>query len=204
MNYLFIHNKRAIKIMTLALFMIVACLSHAAASTYVQTVAVSINVKNETLENVLKTIEKQTEFLFFYNAGEINKNEKISLDKKDCNIVEIMDEISKSAGILYAIKDRHIVLIAHPGFDTVSAPEISQQTTRKITGTVTDANGETLAGATVVEKGTTNGTVTDVDGKFLLTVSENATLQVAVIGYTTQEISALSGWGGGANPLLSR
>jgi TonB-linked SusC/RagA family outer membrane protein len=60
---------------------------------------------------------------------------------------------------------------------------------KQVSGTVIDAGGETIIGANVVEKGTTNGTVTDADGKFVLTVSPGAVLQVSFIGFLTQDIS---------------
>jgi TonB-linked SusC/RagA family outer membrane protein len=69
----------------------------------------------------------------------------------------------------------------------------SMQQEKRITGTVTDERGEPVIGANVVEKNTTNGTVTDADGKFSLTVSDNVTLRVSFIGYITQEISTLTG-----------
>jgi hypothetical protein len=68
---------------------------------------------------------------------------------------------------------------------------------KRINGTVVDVNDEPIIGVNVVEKGTTNGTVTDVDGNFSLSVKENATLQVSYIGYITQEINVLSVVGGG-------
>lgn len=58
-----------------------------------------------------------------------------------------------------------------------------------ISGTVTDENGEALPGATVIEKGTTNGTITDLDGNFKLTVGENAALSISFVGYNSSEIS---------------
>ncbi|OUO21931.1 TonB-dependent receptor [Bacteroides sp. An322] len=60
--------------------------------------------------------------------------------------------------------------------------------TKQVTGVVKDATGETVIGASVVEKGTTNGVITDFDGVFKLTVSENAVLQISYIGYQTQEV----------------
>ena len=62
------------------------------------------------------------------------------------------------------------------------------QTTKQVSGVVTDGTGETVIGASVLEKGTTNGTITDLDGRFILTVSENAVLQISYVGYTTQEV----------------
>ncbi|MDR2120147.1 MAG: carboxypeptidase-like regulatory domain-containing protein [Tannerella sp.] len=69
---------------------------------------------------------------------------------------------------------------------------------KRISGTVVDGvNDEPIIGVNVVEKGTINGTVTDVDGNFSLSVAENATLQVSYVGYITQEIRVLSAMGGG-------
>jgi TonB-linked SusC/RagA family outer membrane protein len=67
--------------------------------------------------------------------------------------------------------------------------EIEQQTGKRVTGTITDTNGEAIIGANVVEKGTTNGSITDVDGKFVLSVSENAVLIISYIGYVAQEVA---------------
>jgi hypothetical protein len=67
---------------------------------------------------------------------------------------------------------------------------------KRISGTVVDVNDEPIIGVNVVEKGTANGTVTDTDGNFSLSVKENATLQVSYVGYITQEISVLSVGGG--------
>lgn len=61
--------------------------------------------------------------------------------------------------------------------------------TKQVSGVVIDGTGETVIGASVLEKGTTNGTITDLDGKFILTVNENAVLQISYVGYATQEVS---------------
>lgn len=70
---------------------------------------------------------------------------------------------------------------------------------RQVNGTVVDINNEPIAGVNIVEKGTTNGAATDINGKFSLSVAQNATLQASFIGYISQEISNLAeyGWGGG-------
>ncbi|MDD6750107.1 MAG: carboxypeptidase-like regulatory domain-containing protein, partial [bacterium] len=64
-----------------------------------------------------------------------------------------------------------------------------QQQTITVTGTVTDANGEPIIGANVVEEGTTNGCITDLDGKFSIQVAPNAKLKVSYIGYVAKEVA---------------
>ena len=63
----------------------------------------------------------------------------------------------------------------------------------QVSGTVSDPSGEPVIGASVVQKGTTNGTITDLDGKFSLSVASGSTLQVSYIGYVSQEVKAISG-----------
>ena len=181
-----VNLKRTIKIMKLTLVMLLVCLSSVVASTYAQTATVNVSAKNATLESVLKQIEKQSEFLFFYNLEEINKNEKISINKKNANIQEVLDAIAAKTGLKYTIKDRHIVLTSDDETKSVSSVAVVNQT-RKVTGTVNDAFGP-VAGANVIQKGTTNGTTTDMDGNFSIEVPENAILQISFIGYLQQDI----------------
>lgn len=176
--------KRTIKIMKLTVLMLAVCLSSVVASTYAQTTTLNVSAKNETLEKVLEQIEKQSEFLFFYNLEEINKNEKISINEKNANIQTVLNAIAAKTGLKYTIKDRHIVLTS----EVVPASPAVQQQERKVTGTVNDAFGP-VAGANVIQKGTTNGTTTDMDGNFSIEVPANATLQISFIGYIPQDIA---------------
>lgn len=128
--------KRTIKIMKLTVLMLAVCLSSVVASTYAQTATLNVSAKNETLEKVLKQIEKQSEFLFFYNLEEINKNEKISINEKNANIQTVLDAIAAKTGLKYTIKDRHIVLTS----EAAPASTAATQQNRKVTGTVSDAS----------------------------------------------------------------
>ena len=95
---------------------------------------------------MLKQIEKQSEFLFFYNLEEINKNEKISINEKNANIQTVLDAIAAKTGLKYTIKDRHIVLTS----EAAPASTATTQQNRKVTGTVSDAFGP-VAGANVIQ-----------------------------------------------------
>lgn len=170
--------------MKLTLVMLLICLSPVVASTYAQTATVNISVQNATLENVLKQIEKQSEFLFFYNLEEINKDEKISINKKNANIQEVLDAIATKTGLKYTIKDRHIVLTS----EGRSISTVTQQI-QKLSGVVSDNFGP-IVGASVIIKGTTTGIVTDMNGNFLLeNVKKGDVIQVSYIGYMTQEFA---------------
>lgn len=175
--------KKTINIMKLTVLMLVVSLSQIVAAVNAQTIKLNVSAKNETLESVLKQIEKQSDFLFFYNLEEINKDEKISITKKEAGIQDILDAIASKVDLQYTIKDRHIVLTT-----TVISGNKSQQQTRKVTGRICDTSGEPVIGVNVVVKGSTNGTITDIDGKFSIEVSPDAILQVSYIGYISQEI----------------
>ena len=135
------------------------------------------------IRKCLRTNRKQSEFLFFYNLEEVNKNEKISIRKRNANIRTFWMPLPPKQALRYTIKDRHIVLTT----EHVSNAAISQQS-QKVTGVVSDLMGS-VAGANVIQKGTTNGTTTDLDGKFSIEVPANATLQISFIGYISQDIA---------------
>ena len=175
--------KRTINIMKLTVLMLAVCLSQVVAATYAQTARLNVSAKNETLESVLKQIEKQSEFLFFYNLEEVNKNEKISINKKNADIQDVLDAIATKTGLKYAIKDRHIVLTSN---DTYAVNTVQQD--RKIKGKIVDMNNEPVIGANVVIKGTTNGTVTDIEGYFEIDAPLNAEMLISYIGYLPQAV----------------
>lgn len=175
--------KRTINIMKLTVLMLAVCLSQVVAATYAQTARLNVSAKNETLESVLKQIEKQSEFLFFYNLEEVNKNEKISINKKNADIQDVLDAIATKTGLKYAIKDRHIVLTSN---DTHAVNTVQQD--RKIKGKIVDMNNEPVIGANVVIKGTTNGTVTDIEGYFEIDAPLNAEMLISYIGYLPQAV----------------
>lgn len=167
--------QRIMKISTL--FLLIGIL-HVSAISYAQERRISVEVDNGTFYDVVSQIEKQSEFMFFYNNEEIENNRHISIRVKDKLVTDILNEITKNNGLVYQIEGKHILIT-----------KTSQQVKRSITGTIKDQYGEPIIGANVVEEGTTNGVVTDIDGKYRISISnENATLIVSYISYLTQEI----------------
>lgn len=171
------------RVMRLCLLFIALSLTQVFASiSYSQSVSVSLQMKNVSIEEVLNQIEEETEFRFLYNKKMVNVEREVNVSANNKNIVEILDNLFKNAGISYSISGRQIVL------NKREATEVILQT-RKVTGVVFDSHGEPVIGANVVEKGTTNGTITDVDGVFALNVSVNAVLKISYIGYAEQEVA---------------
>lgn len=178
---------RFIRIMKLThLFLILGICVASASNSYSQSTLLSLDIKNNTLETVLKIIEKRSEFVFFYNDAAINLNKKVSIRMKDQTIDKILDQLSKQTSNDYVIEGRQVFIGSKTKVPAFSA---TQQSKTKITGVVTDSNGESVIGASVAEKGTTNGVITDIDGRYEIYVRNNdAVLSVSYLGYVTQEI----------------
>jgi TonB-linked SusC/RagA family outer membrane protein len=139
---------------------------------------ITLTINNKTIREVIKEIEKDSDFRFFYKEDLKGLNDRVSLAVTDTDIRTLINQISQQTSIDFIFRD---------GNQVVLSSKQSQQ--RKIVqGTVSDDRGEPIIGANVVEKGTTNGTITDIDGLFALEVVDNAVLLVSYIGYLSQEI----------------
>lgn len=171
---------RAMKLTSIALFVFS---TGVCASVHSQNMRVNIHLNNTKTQTVLEEIEKQTDYLFIYNTKEVDLNREVSVSAQDETVSKVLSAIFDGTNISYAMEGSNIMLMEKPS--TEFAP---QQDTRQITGTVVDAVGVPVIGANVMVKGTTNGTITDIDGKFMLEVAKDAILQVSYIGYTNQEI----------------
>lgn len=156
--------------------------------TYSQATSLNLNLNNVELEEVFDAIRKQSEFEFFYNNDQINTSVKVSIQSKAADITEILDQILPAA-YEYKINDRYVQISKRKEVAPTLTPQPQPQQTKKtITGTVVDKQGEAIIGASVIEKGTTNGVTTDINGNFSLNISETSTLQISYIGYTNKEI----------------
>lgn len=156
---------------------------------------ITMELKNVSMDEALKEIEKASGYSFFYDENTINLSERISVTAENKSLEKVLTEILQSTDITFEISNNQIVLLP-AGQRTTDKNFIiidkasPQQEKKRITGTVVDAYGESIIGANVVEKGTTNGTITDINGRFTLTVAENAALIVSYIGYLAQEVRA--------------
>ena len=145
---------------------------------------ISLSMQNKSTREVIREIEKVSDYRFFYNDNLSGLNTKISVSARGENIRDVLEQIKSQAQITYIIKENNQIVLSAPGYVSSS----TQQDTRKITGIIKDQSGEPVIGANIVEKGTTNGTITDMDGQYSLEVGSNSILVVSYIGYITQEI----------------
>lgn len=176
------------KVSRMVLLLLLVCITNVFASaSYAQSTRLSLNIENQPLQKILEVIEEQTEFRFMYDATVVDVHQRKSIRCKDQPVTKILDDIFKDSGISYKIDDRQIALSRS---EIRSSYQQTSQQQRTVTGTVTDQRGDPLPGATVVIKGTTQGTVTDADGNYSLSnVPGDATLVFSFVGMETQEIN---------------
>ncbi|WP_289006826.1 TonB-dependent receptor [uncultured Parabacteroides sp.] len=158
-----------------------------AGNTNSQTVKVTVKQNNTELSSVLNDIEKQTDYLFVYDKY-VNVNRKVSVNSNKKPLEEVLNQLFGETDVKFTVDGTYIILSAKEKTAEIVSP-INIQQGKNITGIVKDANGEPIIGANVVEKGTTNGTITDMEGRFSLNVASNATLIVSYIGYASTEVA---------------
>ncbi|MDR0743311.1 MAG: SusC/RagA family TonB-linked outer membrane protein [Tannerella sp.] len=151
---------------------------------------ICLDLKNVTLETVLNAIEEQSGFLFFYDENELDMSKKIRVKAVNEPVSAVLDRVLNKRRISYIITGHHIVL-----FKTRSEKDrdrgVSLRQEISVEGTVTDENGDPLAGTTVVAS-SGNGTVSDMDGKYSITVHAEDKITFSYVGYITRTVAPKS------------
>ena len=187
------------KIWRIPLFISIFCLlTSVYGSTYAkgQARSISIQLENVLLSDALNQIEKASGYSFFYDENKVDLSHRVSLNAKNKTVSEVLNNILKSTGLTYEVSNNQIILLPAEKkvskLGTTTGPSATAETQQQkiIKGVVVDNLGEPVIGANVIEKGTTNGTVTDANGEFSLEVPANATLEISFIGYITQQVAA--------------
>ena len=180
------HFHKIVNIMRLSLVLCMLTIFCASATvSYSQVNEISLHLEDATLEQALEAIKQQSEYSFWYRNDEINLGRKVSVNINNQNIANVLDRLLATQGLAYTINEKHIVI--YKTNEKASHPIITNN--KKITGKVTDEKNEPIIGANVVVKGSTTGTITDMDGNFTLEVPDQATLLVSYIGYTPKEVA---------------
>ena len=178
-------HKKGLNIMKISVLLLFAVIFSVSAKSYAQEARVTFDLKNVSVNDVFNTIRSQTSYSFWYDLEDVDASRIVSVKAKDQEVKEVLNVLFKNKDVNVQMVDNHIVIKSS---NSSYAPPIAQQKKRKVTGTVSDAMG-TVIGANIIEKGTTNGVITDIDGKYTLEVSENAILQISYIGYIEQNIA---------------
>lgn len=159
-------------------------------SAYAQ---ITFKAERMPLKEVLSKIERVSKYKFFYNEDLEVLKKNVSIDVKNVSIERVMNILLKDSNVGFKKQgDELITLVPH--ISSTAAP--GSKKTVHLTGVVKDASGEPIIGANIVVRGTTTGTITDLDGKFTLDTPSDAQLVVTYIGYLEQTIPV-----GGRNTL---
>ncbi|WP_286083740.1 SusC/RagA family TonB-linked outer membrane protein, partial [Parabacteroides goldsteinii] len=163
------------------LFLVISLLTFTAEAS-AQRVSISLN--NVKVEKILSTITKQTGLSVAYSKQIVNLDRRMSIQVEDADVAQVLEKLVADTNLSYEIRNNKIYLFEK---SPTTIPIVAQQK-KHITGIVVDQNGDPIIGANVVEKGSSNGTITDIDGNFSLQVSEKSILTVSYIGYETKDV----------------
>lgn len=186
---------RSLKIMKVSTLLLFICIfSLAAENVRPQQKELSLDLKNVTLLKAISEIEKSSDYVFLItDEAKTELGKKVSIRVKNEKISHILKMMLKGTDLNYSLVERQVTVYKsreanNTGNSKTTMESIAQQK-KQITGRVVDAAGMPITGANIVEVGTTNGTVTDLDGKFTLSVADDAILRISYIGYLTQDVN---------------
>lgn len=176
--------RKMLNVMRLTILLLLALFFQVSANTYSQT-RMSLKFENEKLESVFNKIEAASEYSIFYKNDLIQHSKEVSGNFENKSIFEILDTVLKKENLTYTVKNKLIMIVSVNGENEVF---LEQQ--KSVSGKVTDGSGGSLPGVSVVVKGTSNGTITDADGRYTLNrIPENAVLQFSFVGMKMQEVA---------------
>ncbi len=186
-NWKFSGLIKLLRVMKLTVFLLLVSVAGVFASkSYAQTKMLNLDMREATVKEALNSIEKQSEFYFLFSENLIDVQRKVNVNAENQKIEQVLDLIFEGTDVDYSIRDRIIVLTTPEVLSKES--EVFQQS-KSVSGAVTDEAGQPLPGVTVVIKGTTQGTVTNMDGNYSISnIPDNATLVFSFVGMLTQEI----------------
>ncbi|TAJ14401.1 SusC/RagA family TonB-linked outer membrane protein [Marinilabiliaceae bacterium JC017] len=156
----------------------------------------SLKLSDVTLSEFFNIIESKSDFVFIYNDAQIDPNSTISLNASDETVEEILKEVL--GDVSFKFYDNQVVIKKNETEEALTRTNeveldlLSQQQTKKVSGNVTDKSGYGIPGVNVSVKGTTNGTITNIDGAYTLEVNDDAILVFSFIGFISQEVPVVS------------
>jgi TonB-linked SusC/RagA family outer membrane protein len=174
--------KKLLLVMKLTILLTCILAVKVSASVYSQSERINMEIKDKTVRETLKSIEKQSRFRFFYNDDFIDLDKKLSITLEDKSIDDVLAVVFDKSAVTYKVLENNFIVI--------TPVELQQQ--QKVSGIVTDSNtGDPLIGVTITIEGTKTGAITDANGKFSIDVpiTQNTVLDFSYLGYVTQKIS---------------
>lgn len=147
-------------------------------------VKLTLSFDQVSVKEVLQEIEQHTDFYFSYGNAQVNLQQKVTIENKKQSLKDILYSVASQTNLNFKRINQSIVVMLRPA-KTKNVPQITEVT---VSGVVTDQENMPLPGVNVLLKDTNEGTITDLDGNFRITVDETATLVFSFIGYETKEV----------------
>ena len=175
--------KKLLLIMRLTILLLLGCFLTVSANSYAQKTRLDVNMSNASIRDLFGYIEEKSEFVFLYRNEDFNVNKKVVVNLKNATINQILDEALRGENVIYDVYERQVVI------RKASDVMINSQQKKDISGTVRDGSRAPIPGVSIVVKGTSMGALTDIDGKFKLSIPGDAKILVfSFVGMKTQEI----------------
>ena len=185
---------KIIRVMKLVSLFLFSCIMQVSANVYSQNANIKLSMRDVSLNEVIKAIQKQTEFTFFYSPDDIKDVIVSNIEIEKASLEKTLDLCLKGTNLEYEIAHKAVILKKGKEEKMEFTEALAQQQPQKkeISGSVKDAKGLPLPGVTVLVKGTTTGTVTDFNGKFTLSITPNVkTLVFSFIGMESIELPVI-------------
>ena len=188
MNYLSGIRRISINVNLFFVFLLFICLSVLPVMAQ-QDKNITLDVKNETVENVLEILAQQTGLKFFYDQNLVSSSPRVSMHVKNATLQSVLNEISLQTQLNFN-RDNNTITVGKKQVTNISQI-MATSNVLTVKGRVVDVSGEAVIGANVLVKGMTNGVITDVDGKYTLNdVPADAVVLISYVGYQSREFRA--------------
>lgn len=181
-------KRHLLNIMRMLIILLVLGISSAYANSSYSQSKIDIDINDATLVGFFEEIQLNTEFVFFYKDDVLKDDVRISINLKKASIDKILQNAFLNTSLSYKISDKQVVIKMLPRKLKVTGLKDKQETIT-VTGTIIETDTEMpVPTANILEKGTSNGVMSDFDGNYSIEVPEDAVLEISYIGYATQEI----------------
>lgn len=172
--------------MKLCVCLLLCSMMSISANVRAQYAKMSLEMKGVTLEEVIWALEKKSDITFFYNVADVSEVRKVDAVFKDVSLEKILDKVLKGTNLYYEIQGKVVVIKRGSPVSMLDTLKIT-----KVKGVVKDKQGEPLPGVTIIEKGTTIGVATGINGEFSFTTTkqDSVTLIFSFVGMKTKNVT---------------
>ena len=144
-------------------------------------------MSNVTVKQAMDELEKKSGYSFVFSSQDLDTKKRISVSADNDNLRNVIQQILDGQSVTYEIQGKNIVV------RKITQQKAPTGKLKTVTGTILDPQGVPVIGANIIVKGTTNGTISDMDGNFTLEVPEDGVLQVSYIGFENQLVKHTEG-----------